>query len=235
MCREQIHLAAGESLHSSNSPRTLVNDGHSRYQLEPDGVIFFRTKGSRVFNAVVEVAFSQTYDSLLEKARKWIFGKKCNIVILLAFNEKKDYECPNRRISLTNCELNRRIEQMWLNWESQRTEYGPLVFQGHTWLDQLCEGFIEVVRIDPHSDGRDALMKSKCVLIHEGRNESSNIPQSVGDIRLGEFIPEESLGNEAASEVVIDFFDAEDFMNTVRGAMIDTAVDRYEAATSITA
>ncbi|KAK9485975.1 hypothetical protein V1527DRAFT_496341 [Lipomyces starkeyi] len=152
----RIHLAAGESLCSSNSPRTLVNDGHSKYQLEPDGY--------RVLKAVVEVAFSQTYDSLLEKARNWIF----------------DYERPNRRIALTTCELNRRIELMRLNWESHRCTRG--------WL---CEGFIEVVRIDPQSHGRDALLKSEYVLIHACRNESSNVPQP------------SSLGNEAASEVVI--------------------------------
>ncbi|KAK9235181.1 hypothetical protein V1525DRAFT_348828 [Lipomyces kononenkoae] len=239
MHREQITLAADESVGSSHSPRALVNNGISRYQMEPDGVIFYRTKRSRDFKAVIEVGISETYDSLLEKARKWIFGKKCNVVILLSFNERRQYERPRRRISLTTCEVTERIEQMRSNWHSQ-ISYGPLAFRGHTWLEQFSEGFIDVVRINPGSDGSNPLLtrkirKSYFVLLHEGRNESSSVPKSVGDIRIGELIPRESLNNVAASELIIDFFDAEDFMNIVRGAMIDTAVDRFEAATTVTA
>ncbi|KAK9387249.1 hypothetical protein V1515DRAFT_602311 [Lipomyces mesembrius] len=37
-----------------------------------------------------------------------------------------------------------------------------LVFQGHTWLDEISEGFIEVVRKDPNSD-TDALTNMKYV------------------------------------------------------------------------
>ncbi|KAK9366648.1 hypothetical protein V1509DRAFT_231170 [Lipomyces kononenkoae] len=233
MHREQICLSADETIGASKSPRMMVNDGRSGFQMEPDGVIFYRTKRSRDIKAVVEVGISQTYASLLEKARKWIFGKKCNIVILVAFNKRRPYERPNRRICLATSEETRWIEQMRLNWNSQNhNEYGPLVFQGHVWLDQLREGFIEVVRINPSSDERDPLLKRRYVLLNEGRNESSSVTRSVGDIRMGELIPNESLNNIAASEVIIDFFDAEGFMNIVWEAMIDTAVDRFEAATT---
>ncbi|ODQ73435.1 hypothetical protein LIPSTDRAFT_70413 [Lipomyces starkeyi NRRL Y-11557] len=110
-------------------------------------------------------------------------------------------------------------------------------------MSALNEAFIEVVRINPDPEGTEVLLKRKYVrlysigsnhtdmhvpqvLIHEGVNESSNVPRSVGDIRLGEVMPRESLGNEAAGDIVVDFFSAVDFMHIVRNAMIDTAVDR---------
>ncbi|KAK9240834.1 hypothetical protein V1525DRAFT_423456 [Lipomyces kononenkoae] len=200
MRREQIRLPEDETIGASNSPRITAKDGQSGFQMEPDGVIIFRTKRSRDIKAVVEVRISQTYAHLLEKARKCVFGKKCNIVILLAFDERRPYERPNRHICLATSEETRWIEQMRLDWHSQR----------HVWLDQLREGFIEVVRINPSPDERDSLLKRRYVLLNEGRNESSSVTRSVGDIRMGELIPRESLNNIAASEVIIDFFDAED-------------------------
>ncbi|KAK9332671.1 hypothetical protein V1520DRAFT_367699 [Lipomyces starkeyi] len=179
MQHEQVQLAADEKLVASHSPRTLVNDGHSSYHMEPDGVIFFRTRRSLSFKVVVKAGVSQTYDSLEEKARKWIFGKKYIFIYLRA-----------------------------------------------RWMSALNEAFIEVVRINPDPEGTEVLLKRKYVLIHEGVNESSNVPRSVGDIRLGEVMPRESLGNEAAGDIVVDFFSAVDFMHIVRNAMIDTAVDR---------
>ncbi|KAK9357213.1 hypothetical protein V1504DRAFT_399023 [Lipomyces starkeyi] len=232
--REQVQLAADEKLVASHSPRTLVYDGHSRYYMEPDGVIFFRTRRSLSFKVVVEAGVSQTYDSLEEKARKWIFGKKCTIVLLIALDEKRLYSAPDRHIYLSSREMDECVEQMRLQYESQSlSQFGPLVFQDHTWLDEICEAFIEVVRINPDPEGTEALLKRKYVLIHEGVNESSNVPRSVGDIRLGEVMPRESLGNEAAGDIVVDFFSAVDFMHIVRNAMIDTAVDRFENAVKI--
>ncbi|KAK9342797.1 hypothetical protein V1522DRAFT_460694 [Lipomyces starkeyi] len=209
--REQVQLAADEKL-------TLVNDGHSRYHMEPDDIIFFRTKRSLT-------GVSQTYESLEGKARKWIFGKKCTIILLVALDEKRHYSALDRHIYLASREMNERVEQMRLQCESQSlSQFGPLVFQGHTLA------FIEVVRINPDPEGTEALLKRKYVLIHEGVNESSNVPGSVGDIRLGEVMPRESLGNEAAGDIVVDFFSAVDFMHIVRNAMVDTAVDRFEDA-----
>ncbi|KAK9312850.1 hypothetical protein V1524DRAFT_472417 [Lipomyces starkeyi] len=177
---------------------------------------------------VVEAGVSQTYESLEGKARKWIFGKKCTIILLVALDEKRHYSALDRHIYLASREMNERVEQMRLQCESQSlSQFGPLVFQGHTLA------FIEVVRINPDPEGTEALLKRKYVLIHEGVNESSNVPGSVGDIRLGEVMPRESLGNEAAGDIVVDFFSAVDFMHIVRNAMVDTAVDRFEDAVKI--
>ncbi|KAK9246156.1 hypothetical protein V1506DRAFT_566335 [Lipomyces tetrasporus] len=190
MTMTRIRLPQGQKLGSSKSPRTLVNNSRSRYYMEPDWIIFFRTKRSLDFKVVVEVGVSQTHDSLLEKARKWIFGKKCKVVLLLAFNEETAH-------SFKSHQLEERVEQMRLYCESQdHSQFGPLVFQGHTWLDKVCEGFIEVARKNPDSDEADAVLRMKYV--KDGRDNSSSIPQSVGDIRLGELIPRESIGFDAA-------------------------------------
>ncbi|KAK9343625.1 hypothetical protein V1522DRAFT_330970, partial [Lipomyces starkeyi] len=112
-------------------------------------------------------------------------------------------------------------------------QLGPLVFQGHSWLDEISEGFIEVVRKDPNSDDTDALTNMKYVLIEKGRGKSSRIPRAVGDMRLAELIPRESIGSDAEADVVVDFFNCDDFMGIVRDAMTATAVTRFQKAVKI--
>ncbi|KAK9486465.1 hypothetical protein V1527DRAFT_406389, partial [Lipomyces starkeyi] len=97
--RGQIHLPANDVLDVTSSPRMLVNNRSSRFHIEPDGLIFFETVDFLDFTVVVEVGISQAYDSLVKKAKVWIFGMNCNIVILIAFNEKRSYSAP-RKLSL---------------------------------------------------------------------------------------------------------------------------------------
>ncbi|KAK9312502.1 hypothetical protein V1524DRAFT_479198 [Lipomyces starkeyi] len=235
MEREGIRLSANQRLGSTISPTILIKNDHSEYEMEPDGVIFFKTEGGQEYKFVVEVGISQTHDSLVEKARKWIYDKKCKIVLLLAFYEKERYSVPHKRISLTSLQMAEQVVQMHLYCESQANcQFGPLVFQGHTWLDEISEGFIEVVRKDPNSDDTDALTNMKYVLIKKGRDKSSSIPSAVGDMRLAELIPRESLGSDAAADVVVDFFNCDDFMGIVRDAMTETAVNRFEKAVKLT-
>ncbi|KAK9427738.1 hypothetical protein V1505DRAFT_388547 [Lipomyces doorenjongii] len=234
--REGIRLAANQRLGCSISPTILIKNDRSEYEMEPDGVIFFKTEGWEEYKFVVEVVISQTHDNLLEKARKWIIDSKCNIVLLLAFYEKERYSIPHKRISLTSLQMDEQVVQMRLYCESQdQFKFGPLVFQGHTWLDEISEGFMEIVRKDPNSDDTDALTNMKYVLIENGRDKSSSIRRDVGDMRLAELIPRESLGSDAAADVVVDFFNCDDFMSIVRDAMTATAVNRFKKAVKLIA
>ncbi|KAK9482808.1 hypothetical protein V1527DRAFT_414612 [Lipomyces starkeyi] len=236
MEREGIRLSANQRLGSTISPTILIKNDRSEYEMEPDGVIFFKAEGGQEYKFVVEVGISQTHDSLVEKARKWIYDKRCKIVLLLAFYEKERYSVPHKRISLTSLQMDEQVVQMHLYGESQANcQFGPLVFQGHTWLDEISEGFIEVVRKDPNADDTDAMTNMKYVLIEKGRDKSSSIPSAVGDIRLAELIPRESLGGDAAADVVVDFFNCDDFMGIVRDAMTATAVNRFEKAVKLIA
>ncbi|KAK9235125.1 hypothetical protein V1525DRAFT_348933 [Lipomyces kononenkoae] len=226
MEREGIHLAANQMLGSTICPTILSKTGRS---MEPDGAIFFKTLGREEYKFVVEVGISQTHDSLLEKARKWLYDQKCVIVLLVAFYEKDRYTAPLERLSVTSRQWDIQAAQMRLCCESQsHSQFGPIVFQGHTWLDEISEGFIEVVRKDSESHEREALTSMKYILIERGRDQSSGIPRTVGDIRLAELISRECLGSDAVADVMVDFFDSAGFMGIVRNAMIATAVSRFE-------
>ncbi|KAK9235014.1 hypothetical protein V1525DRAFT_349106 [Lipomyces kononenkoae] len=227
--RERIHLGTGQSLGSSTGPTTLIEDGHSYYEMEPDGVIFFETQDATEFKVVIEVGVTQRYDSLLEKARKWLCDQRCRIVILLAFNESERYCAPRNHISLSRRERNDMVVQMRRHWLSPSfSQFGPLEFRRHIWLNEISEAFVEVVRNDPDSDGTNALTRMKYALIDAGRDESSSVPAAVGDIRLGEFIPPDTLGSDAAADIVVDFFNSDNFMDIVRRAMVNTAVRRFQ-------
>ncbi|KAK9246155.1 hypothetical protein V1506DRAFT_566334 [Lipomyces tetrasporus] len=224
---EGIRLAPGQSLGHCMSPTTLITTAAQ--------IIYFETVDGEKYKVVVEVGVSQTYDSLLDKARKWLYDKECGIVVLLAFFEKERYSAPHRRISLTSRQRDDQVVSMRRQWLSPLfSRFGPLEFGGHTWLDEVSEAFIEVVRKDPDSDGTEALRTMKYVLIDNGRDISSSVPRSVGDIRLAELMPHESLGSDAAAGIVIDFFNSEYFMDIVRRAVVKTAVERFKNAVKIT-
>ncbi|KAK9360396.1 hypothetical protein V1504DRAFT_392556 [Lipomyces starkeyi] len=234
MLCEGIRFALDQRLCISSSPTEVIKNGHSNYEMQPDGVIYFKTRAGEEHKVVVEVGVSQTYDSLLQKARKWIFDTKCNIVLLLAYYEKQRYSALLKRISLTSRQMDDQVVQMNLRWSSPNSSgFGALEFKGHTWLDEISQAFIEVVRKDPDSNGTNAVLTKKYVLIEEGRDRSSDVPQTVGDMRLAELIPRESLGDDAAAGVVIDFFRSNDFMSIVRDAVISTAVNRFKKAVNL--
>ncbi|KAK9369353.1 hypothetical protein V1509DRAFT_638901 [Lipomyces kononenkoae] len=210
--REGIRVGAGQGLGWSASPKQMIKHGHLHYEMEPDGVIFFDTLDAREFKVVIEVGVSQSNDSLVEKARKWLYGQQCEIVLL------------------QNTIENNHVAQMRRGWLSPSfSQFGPLEFGGHIWLNEISEAFVEVVRRAPDSDGIDSLTSMKYVLIDEGRDESSSVPASVGDIRLGECIPPDILGSDAAANIVVDFFNSDRFfMDIVRRAMVGTAINRFQ-------
>ncbi|KAK9365581.1 hypothetical protein V1509DRAFT_632773 [Lipomyces kononenkoae] len=133
MEHEGIHLPENQRLGSTMSPTILINNDRSFYNMEPDGAIFFKTLGREEYKLVVEVGISQNRDSLLNKARKWLSDKNCEIVILLAFYEKERYKAPPNRKSVTSRQCDNQVAQMHLYCNSQNhSQFGPLVFQGHT-------------------------------------------------------------------------------------------------------
>ncbi|KAK9310923.1 hypothetical protein V1524DRAFT_371945 [Lipomyces starkeyi] len=231
MQREQIQMGPNERLRITHSPTILVDTGHSKYQMEPDGAIYFETVDAMDYKVIIEAGVSQAYDSLLDKARKWIIDKKCELVFLLAFNEKHRYSAPRKRISLTLLEKNHQIVQMRRQLLSPSyPKFRALEFLGHIWFDELSEAFIEVVRKSPSSYGNDDLLRSKYILVEDGINKRSSIRRSIGDLKLAELIPTVSHNIEGAGDLLIDFFDAVEFMDIIWRAMIGTAVNRFEGA-----
>ncbi|ODQ75993.1 hypothetical protein LIPSTDRAFT_102736 [Lipomyces starkeyi NRRL Y-11557] len=53
------------------------------------------------------------------------------------------------------------MRRHWLS--PSASEFGPLVFQGHTYFDEIEEGFIEIVRMGKDAGGIDNLSKDKYV------------------------------------------------------------------------
>ncbi|KAJ8096667.1 hypothetical protein POJ06DRAFT_297654 [Lipomyces tetrasporus] len=234
MQREQIQLGSDETLETIHSPTILVDTGHSSYEMDPDGAIFFETVDSRDYKVVIEAGVSQAYDSLLDKARKWITDNTCDLVFLLAFNEMHRYSAPRQRIFLSPHESKAQIVQMRRHLRSPSyPKFRALEFLGHIWFHELSDAFIEVVRKAPSSDARDDFMRRKYVLVEEGIDKSSSVPRSVGDVRLAELIPAISHYNEEAGNIIIDFFDSVTFMDIIWRAMISTAVHRFKRAVKV--
>ncbi|KAK9319065.1 hypothetical protein V1517DRAFT_297961 [Lipomyces orientalis] len=229
MQREQIELGSDETLATIHSPTILVDTGHSRYEMEPDGAIYFETVDSRDYKVIIEVGVSQAYDSLLDN-----IDNTCDLVILLAFNEKHRYSAPRQRIFLSPHESKAQVVQMRRHLRSPSyPKFRELEFLGHIWFHELSDAFIEVVRKAPSSDGRDDLMRSKYVLVENGINKSSSVPRSIGNVRLAELIPAVSHNTEETGNIIIDFFDSVTFLDIIWRAMIANAVNRYKRAVKV--
>ncbi|KAK9246673.1 hypothetical protein V1506DRAFT_552910 [Lipomyces tetrasporus] len=201
--------------------------GHSRYEMEPDGAIYFETVDARDYKVIIEVGVSQAYNSLFDKARKWIIDNTCDLVIFLAFNEKHRYSAPRQRIFYHLTKMRRHLRS------PSYPKFRELEFLGHIWFHELSDAVIEVVRKAPSSDGRDDLMRSKYVLVENGINKSSSVPRSVGNVRLAELISSVSHNNEETGNIIIDFFDSVTFLDIIWRAMIANAVNRLKRAVKV--
>ncbi|KAJ8103585.1 hypothetical protein POJ06DRAFT_279342 [Lipomyces tetrasporus] len=207
--------------------------GHSRYEMEPDGAIYFEIVDARDYKVIIEVGVSQAYNSLFDKG-KWIIDNTCDNVIFLAFNEKHRYSAPRQRIFLSPHESKAQIVQMRRHLRSPSyPKFRELEFLGHIWFHELSDAVIEVVRKAPSSDGRDDLMRSEYVLVENGINKSSSVPRSVGNVRLAELISSVSHNNGETGNIIIDFFDSVTFWDIIWRAMIANAINRLKRAVKV--
>ncbi|KAK9319420.1 hypothetical protein V1517DRAFT_357778, partial [Lipomyces orientalis] len=165
------------------------------------------------YKVIIEVGVSQAYDSLLDKARKWIIDNTCHLVILLAFNEK-------HRILLSPHDRKAQIVQMRRHLRSPSyPKFWELEFLGHIPFHELSDTFIEVVRKAPSSDGRDDLMRRNTYAnIHKpkGLSRERINKSSTGNVRLAELIPAVSHNNEETGNIIIDFFDSVTFCRFIK-------------------
>lgn len=110
-------------------------------------VTFEDARGVSKVKLVIEVGFAESYEDLVADARLWLDGMQSVCVVILA----KYYEFPPYRNPVGN--LGKEdIEQLRFADVSAidsaaftiEREYGPVVYNGYTWVGQLSKAFIEV-------------------------------------------------------------------------------------------
>ncbi|KAG0638991.1 hypothetical protein HOY80DRAFT_922168 [Tuber brumale] len=100
---------------------------------------------------VLEVGFTETYDNLVQDAKKWIEGREAACVVMIVkMEENPVYKCPTRTFS--NDEFSQlgfppklEIDERTFTLEGP---YGPAYYKGLRWVGGVT-GFMEIWRRDP--------------------------------------------------------------------------------------
>ena len=124
------------------------SDKYSTFKKIPDlAVEYLDTDGVSRLKLVIEVGFSQSYESLVEDAKAWLEGSgTVQRVILAKFEEFPVYKNPLRKLSKDEiaqvdtgkCSVANENDVIL---ESDR---GPVLFEGVQWVGELSSAFIEI-------------------------------------------------------------------------------------------
>ncbi|KAK9246648.1 hypothetical protein V1506DRAFT_456741, partial [Lipomyces tetrasporus] len=64
-------------------------------------------------------------------------------------------------------------------------------------------------------------------LVRDGVDVSGSVQRAIGGLRIGDFVPKVSIRSLAIRVIPVDFFDRELVMETIWGARIGEALDRF--------
>jgi len=99
----------------------------------------------------LEVGFAESYNMLLQDAKKWIEGRKAAcIVMIVNMEENPVYKCPTRNLS--DDEFSQLgfppEEEIEVETFTLEGPYGPACYKGLRWVGGIT-GFIEIWKRDP--------------------------------------------------------------------------------------
>ncbi|KAK9236491.1 hypothetical protein V1525DRAFT_406738 [Lipomyces kononenkoae] len=214
------------SLQSLGNP--TIHSLEPNIDLRPDRSIFSSTD-PLVPRIVFIGGVSLEYPYLWEKARKWLTGIRCKTVLLVSFKEKNEFSTLSPPLHLTVAEREDLYDKMNNAFVStSKDRFEALAFGGNIWYDQLQEVFVELVR--RNSSEPDGLESSREYLVRDGVDVSESVPRVIGGLRIGDFVPKISVRSLAIRVIPVDFFDRELVMDTIWGARIGEALDRFLAS-----
>ncbi|KAJ8101658.1 hypothetical protein POJ06DRAFT_68823 [Lipomyces tetrasporus] len=184
---------------------------------QPDGGVRYVGDGEKV-TVVVEVGFSEDYNSLCRSKDMWIDGHGVNVYMLLCLTEKPRFKNPTTEygdigdvkaaVDLMKSSMN---ETLGLNLSNNR--HALFLYRGHKWVGELKDVFVEIWRAGTS-------IRSKYYLVQDG----DDLPTTLG-IKISDFFPDNAWRAANIPDRVIPF-NATSYVRILMRSMYSTAVDR---------
>ncbi|KAK9351442.1 hypothetical protein V1505DRAFT_400535 [Lipomyces doorenjongii] len=191
---------------------------------QADGTIKY--KGPGAMNEVmiaIEVGYSEHYTALCRDKDAWIDGQHAKICILVCLDESPRFRNPRTRHEnvgdvIGQCAAMVQAVTETVEKDTSLGYYGHIEYQGHKWIGNLEEAFIEVWRAKKRHPTRYQLIQNSW--------RCNRLPKTIG-LKLRDFIPDEDW--EAANIVDSGIsFDGDLYVRSLRTTMVTTAEERYK-------
>ncbi|KAK9428058.1 hypothetical protein V1505DRAFT_402144 [Lipomyces doorenjongii] len=207
---------------STTTVGSFGNYANSKKQA--DGTIKYKRPGAKhEVMIAVEVGYCEHYAALCRDKDAWIDGKHVKVCILVCLDESPRFRNPGTRHEnvgdvIGECEEMVRAVTESVERDTSLGYYGHIEYQGHKWVGNLTEAFIEVWRAKKRHPTRYQLIQNSWC--------SNRLPKTIG-LKLRDFIPDEDW--EAANIVDGNIsFDGNLYVHNLRISMETTAEERYE-------
>ncbi|KAK9493302.1 hypothetical protein V1508DRAFT_403997 [Lipomyces doorenjongii] len=214
---------ASRIVHAGSTTTVGSFGNYARSKKQADGTIKYKRTGatSEVMIAV-EVGYSEHYAALCRDKDMWIDGQHVKVCILVCLDESPRFRNPRTRPENIGVVRERRDAMAQavaetVERDTSRGYFGQIEYQGHKWVGDLKDAFIEVWRAKKRHPVRYQLIQNSW--------RSNRLPKTVG-LKLRDFIPDEDW---EAANVVDDSisFDGDLYVHNLRRAMETTADERY--------
>ena len=143
--RTRIDIAMSQNFHGFRGEFS----GSSK---TPDLAVQFKNDtGGREIKFILEVGFSETYEELVKDAQLWLEGKpEVSVVWIVKFEESPRYQCPTRDLDDQAFEQLGfpKLEEIHDQDFTSMGRYGPVIYNGLTWVAPISTAFLEVWKRD---------------------------------------------------------------------------------------
>ncbi|KAK9244357.1 hypothetical protein V1506DRAFT_578751 [Lipomyces tetrasporus] len=232
-----LHAGMAAGLLSMISDEVKRNSGiSSQIARASDGVLLYWEGDRATLMIAVEVAVSQSYDSMRAAISWSVCALRCSLGLAMCIREESRGRRPPRRFHASLDEANAAVEEARDDFYRQLIHhpYGPLERDGVTWFGRVSLVVLETFRRqDEHCTPETLLEPSKSfTLVENGEYVAQNISPNLQEVVLGDCIPTHLLNNQQMEATPVNFFQREWFETQFRGSMVRTAILRVWRKTS---
>ncbi|KAK9492803.1 hypothetical protein V1508DRAFT_404359 [Lipomyces doorenjongii] len=189
-----------------------------------DGALLYWEGDRSTLMIAVEVAVSQSYDSMRAAISWSVCALRCSLGLAMCIREESR---GRRRFYASLEKANAAVDDARDAFYHQLIQhpYGPLEIDGVTWFGR--------VRLDKHCTPETLLEPSQSfTLVKNGEYVVPNISPNLQEVVLGDCIPTHLLNSQHMEATPVNFFRREWFETQFRSSMVRTAIRRVRQNTS---
>ncbi|KAK9427632.1 hypothetical protein V1505DRAFT_379534, partial [Lipomyces doorenjongii] len=226
---------------SSEIARDLYNDSDSETTMNnttraSDGALLYWEGDRATLMIAVEVAVSQSYDSMRAAISWSVCALRCSLGLAMCIREESRGRRPPRRFYASLEEANAAVDEARDAFYHQLLQhpYGPLEIDGVTWFGRVRLVVLETFRgQDKHCTPETLLEPSQSfTLVKNGEYVVQYISPNLQEVVLGDCIPTHLLNSQHMEATPVNFFRREWFETQFRSSMVRTAIRRVRQNTS---
>ncbi|KAK9342554.1 hypothetical protein V1522DRAFT_460826 [Lipomyces starkeyi] len=205
-----------------------------------DGALLYWEGDRPTLMIAVEVAVSQSYDSM-RAAISWpVCALRCRLGLAMCIREESRGRRPPRRHYASLEEANAAVDEARDDFYYQLIQhpYGPLERDGVTWFGRVNRVVLQTYRREDEHFAPETLLEPTqsfaCdirikdyiipTLVENGEYVAQNISPNLREVVLGDCIPTHLLNNRHIEATPVNFFQREWFETQFRGSMVRTAI-----------